>query len=377
MAAAVDAAADEQAKWISERRMFPKVGHTLGLPDLPRDARPDLPIAVAVLPFFDLKKRGRVSHSEWQRGVQALGIDGLGDPTLWDALTELFDRGGAGEIALSQVEYLLPVDPMVGMLLSGLVRAVVSVVDDVGSVKRKGQAQAGSAQSRAVLSMRRRILAPALAGWVKFVSLQRRLTKLTRRLTRNGELRALLTWRDAAAERRELARMFRRGMHRELAHAFDAWAGRSEEAAETLGRLRRFGTRLCQGALSRAWASWADAGEERRRMRRFMKRCLSGGCLHALNRWVEVAEERRRLRTFMRCCLHGGLNRAWLRWLESADERRHLQRFGRRLQQRGLLSAWNAWCDIGLLLADLAHTARKHCSRSAGLLLCPHASLQC
>jgi hypothetical protein len=225
--------ADDEARWLAERRMFPKVGHTLGLVDLPSNSRPDLAVAIQLLPLFDLRKVGRVSHDDWMRGVKALGVDGLSDPGLWSELISYFDSGGTREVHLSQIEWVLPVDPMVGLLLGSLVRAVVHVAEDTWSLKRKSSSQAFAARSRAVLNMRRRILEPAMRGWREVISMDRRLANFSRRLLRHSEWRALRAWCALTDERRALARLFKRAMNRELTGAFDAWASSSEEVAAT------------------------------------------------------------------------------------------------------------------------------------------------
>ena len=230
--------ADDEARWLAERRMFPKVGHTLGLVDLPSNTRPDLAVAIQLLPLFDLRKVGRVSHDDWMRGVKALGVDGLSDPGLWSELISYFDSGGTREVHLSQIEWVLPVDPMVGLLLGSLVRAVVHVAEDTWSLKRKSSSQASAAQSRAVFNMRRRILEPAMRGWREVIRMDRRLANFSRRLLRHSEWRALRAWCALTDERRALARLFKRATNRELTGAFDAWASSSEEVAATRTGLR-------------------------------------------------------------------------------------------------------------------------------------------
>ena len=369
------AATNSDEQWLLERRMFPKVGHTLGVADLPStpDIHPNLPMAVSLLNFFAVD--GRVSLPDWEQGVSTLGMDSLNDPELWSALVGLFDPEATGAVQLSRVKMLLPVDPMVGALLGALVRTVVEVSRKVGGVQRKAQAQAEMAQSRTVLSVRKRILQPLLARWQVYVMQQRRLRRfgkrlrhregwrawqhwrdlaataarariLARRLLHSDILRALNRWCEVVDEARRVRRVLGRGLtHQRVSRAFETWTGMVQEAASTLNRVRRFAVRFVSRSLYQALATWTAVAIVWRRLSVVARRALHNEEVRAFNCWLAMSEERRRLQRYARRALNGGLGRAWLRWLEAADKGRAVRRPVWRLTQRGLTLAWNAWVE--------------------------------
>ena len=357
--------------------MFPKTGHTLGMVDVPeKHFTAGLQLAISLLGMFDFQGRGTVSHEDWLRGVDAIGIDAVKDPEIWTKMASLYDTTASGFIELSAVKFVVPLDPMVGMLMGAVVKSLGDMKQELRCIRQKAGATKEVAVDRVILNMRRRILHPAFLAWMEMLRRRRvrmhkmskcarrlaqrdtakawdqwsevctegaRLRKFAQRMRRGGEVRAVASWAAFVEQRQRLQRMMKRGLNGQLARALDVWLEQYEAGAEQMGRLRKFGARFAKAELYRAWAVLAEAGAERRRLKKIARKALNRDTARGLAAWSDFLEERRRLQRFMRRMMNAGVARAWEAWLESNAERARLQRFGRRLANREVGKAWNAW----------------------------------
>ena len=278
---------------VAERRMFPKTGHTLGMVDVPEEHfSAGLQLAISLLSMFDFHGRGTVSHEDWLRGIDTIGIEAIRDPEIWNRMANLYDPTSTGFIEISAVKFVVPLDPMVGMLMGAVVKSMGDMKQELRAIRQKAGATKEVAVGRVILNMRRRILHPAFLAWIDMLRRRRvrmhkmskcarrlsqretakawdqwsdvcaegsRLRKFGQRMRRGGEVKALSSWMEFVEQQRRLQRMMKRGMNGALARALDVWVEQSEAGAEQMGRLRKFGARFAKAEIYRAWAVLSEA----------------------------------------------------------------------------------------------------------------------
>ena len=156
----------------------------------------DLSLCATLISLFDFGASGEVSRSDWERGTSTLLLGGLGkDDTLWHRLLTMYDQKGTGSVSMAAVRDVLPIDPRISVLLQQLVHAVAGCREYVAAATNKAAKEQEVRSHRAVLNMRKRLLAPLFEGWRDAVRADRRLRLRAARHMRAATVaRAWCSW---------------------------------------------------------------------------------------------------------------------------------------------------------------------------------------
>jgi hypothetical protein len=170
--------------------------------------RSDLSLCATLLSLFDFSAQGHVTRADWERGLSTLLLGGLSeDEDLWSRLLGMYDPHGKGAVQLAAVRDVLPIDPRISVLLQQLVHSVAGCREYVTVATKKAQRDSDLRSQRAVINMRKRLLAPIFGGWLEVVKSNKKLkARAMNHLKHHGVGRAFRGWiemieANAAAER--------------------------------------------------------------------------------------------------------------------------------------------------------------------------------
>ena len=376
----------------------------------PTHSRSDLSLCATLLSLFDFGAQGYVTRKDWDRGLSTLLLGGLSeDESLWKRLLELYDPETKGAVQLASVRDLLPIDPRISVLLQQLVHSVAGCREYVANATKKQARDTDLRAKRAVINLRKRLLAPIFGGWLEVVRTNKtlkikaarymryqgvgkafnswislvennalvakkrhRMGRILTRMQSRGVSMALNRWIEMIDERAKAHKLIRRALNTSVLRAWNTWSERAAEhawlrkvvyrglhaqvtrafnsirdSADDARRMRSIGARALGGPVVRAFNTWIDSLGEMARMKRFLRRALNRGLARAWERWLEMLDERAVMAKFAKRALNRDLARGWMTWQGMLEERARMRGIGARMQNAGLARAWNAWCGLG------------------------------
>ena len=346
----------------------------------PSHSRSDLSLCATLLSLFDFGAHGYVTRKDWDRGLSTLLLGGLSeDESLWVKLLELYDPEDKGAVKLAAVRDLLPIDPRISVLLQQLVHSVAGCREYVAQATKKAQRDTDLRAQRAVINLRKRLLAPIFSGWAEGIRAEKTLKrKAARYMRQQGIAKAFNSWIDLVdhnalleRKRHRMGRILRRMQSRGVSMAMNRWL----EMIDERDKAKKLVRRALSGSLLRSWNTWAehaekhawlkrviyrglnaqvtrafnsirDSADDARRMRSIGARAFGGPLVRAFNTWLASLGEMTRMKRFLRRALNRGLARSWSRWLEMLDERAVMAKFARRALNRDLARGWESWHDM-------------------------------
>ena len=353
-------------------RMQERTWSVMGQPDLDSLVAP-LPSNganwIVLLNFFDFERSGFVSHDDWKRGLQCIGMDALADDEpLWRGLLGLYQDPADGEsIKLARIRYRVPFDPIVTTLLRSVVHTsgnMRGLLD--ASNQELHQWQEREKQRRAVLeqqnafkiqrkvhTMKLRALRPVLSAWIDLRASEKLLARKSERFrSRLTFLRAWVSFQrhadDEAERKRRRAVLLRSRIGREWKRwvaIYHAKLDADEAAANLKLRMKRRGARVLYLRIDRAFGWWLEWRAQKRRLLKLGRRARMSRVADAFGRLSSSRKQQRKLRRVAARALQRHTRRAYEQWADVSAARMarnaRLRKFirGTRPEGRG----WRAW----------------------------------
>ena len=219
----------------------------------PTHKKSDLSLCATLLSLFDFTASGSVSRLDWERGLSTLLLGGLmDDHDLWARLLEMYDPQGKGAVQLERVRDVLPIDPRISVLLQQLVHSVAGCREYVAGATKKAAKESELKQQRAVINLRKRMLAPIFGGWREVIQSERKLrTRAARHLKSQGLGAAFRSWialveanAETAKSRERMVRMLKRLQNQGITKALNCWLELVEARGDAAHRKARAQRRL-------------------------------------------------------------------------------------------------------------------------------------